>query len=61
MYHVGVEKRGTNFFPSSMTEVLMSDLSCTKTLVVFGWLHAWGTPKRTQIQGLREELGASDW
>ena len=31
----------------------MSDLSYTKTLVIFGWLHTWGTPKRTQTQGLR--------
>lgn len=31
----------------------MSDLSCSNTLVIFGWLHTWETPNRTQIQGLR--------
>ena len=38
---------------SSITEVLMSDLSCTNTLVIFGWLHTWEILNRTQIQGLR--------
>ena len=35
------------------TEVLMSDLSCTRTLVALGWLHTWEIPNRTQTQGLR--------
>ena len=37
----------------SRTEALMSDLSCTRNLVVLGWLHTWETPNRTQTQGLR--------
>ena len=48
--HVGVDKM---IELSSFTEVLMSDLSCTKTLVILGWLHTWGTLNRTQTQGLR--------
>ena len=38
---------------SSFAEALMSDLSCTRTLVTLGWLHTWATPNRTQTQGLR--------
>lgn len=37
----------------STIEALMSDLSCTRILVTFGWLHTWGTRNRTQTQGLR--------
>ena len=41
-------------------EALMSDLSCTNTLVIFGWLHTWETLNRTQTQGLRRTSGPAD-
>ena len=39
------------FERSFLTEALMSNLSCTRTLVTLGWLHIGGTPNRTQTQG----------
>lgn len=29
---------------SFFTEAVMSDLSCTRILVILGWLHIWGIP-----------------
>lgn len=50
VYHVRIEQDDRAL---SFTEALMSNLSCTKTLVILGWLHTWGTPNRTQAQGMR--------
>lgn len=42
---------------SSFTEALMSDLSCTSTLVTFGWLHTWEIESDPD-PGIKEDLGS---